>query len=265
MADISKLLLKLREAGIKLSENVGDDLVFKLSEEAQKAHGLPRDITIPKKSIEGAFGSVKMKDTTQDPIGRVLLADKNSTTLPEMLQAKEQSDLMNWEKVFSNIDLNKVREKVANNTPLSLEEHAALVDSVKVEADNHTTTSKLNDKILRKKSAEEVTQEIPLQQLKNKTVAGITASPMASNVDISPLPFIKEGFDKYQAVKNSLTDKIAEQIDLTPDKSTKDDIQSILNVAADPINFIPGAPGMAAGALQLGLESKLADKLRRGR
>jgi hypothetical protein len=44
-------------------------------------------------------------------------------------------------------------------------------------------------------------------------------------------------------------------MDLTKDKSAEGDIKNILGMVMDPTNYIPGAPGLAAGALQMGLES----------
>jgi hypothetical protein len=95
----------------------------------------------------------------------------------------------------------------------------------------------------------------------------------APPIDMSPLDDFKSIFNNYNKAKDALIEKTAEQMDFTKDSSAKNTIQNVLGLVgmvADPMNLIPGAPGLAAGALQMGLESlpekkqsRLNDLLRR--
>lgn len=79
-------------------------------------------------------------------------------------------------------------------------------------------------------------------------MAGAAAIPQA---DMSPVPFLKQAANAYNKVKNAVYEPLANQLDLTKDKSAKDDIQSLLSTFADPVNLVPGAAGVALGGLQM--------------
>lgn len=282
MSGLSALLGKLNKAGVKLTENVGDNLVFKVSEEAQKAYGLGKEITIPKSRIEGGYGKVSLEKPPKEVLGEVLPAEKSTTTLPEILQAKEQGDLLKREAAIQSVDLSKVREKLASKSTITPQEHAALVQSVKDEAYAHDVATKAKDikelkgdtpleRVLDPEVTQDITNKKPIKEMmeelqkikKEAKVAGIAAIPASESADMSPLPYIKEGYERYKAAKDALLEKGAEQMDLTKDRSATEDIAGALGLVADPINLIPGAPGIAASALQMGLESKLLNKLRK--
>lgn len=86
-----------------------------------------------------------------------------------------------------------------------------------------------------------------------KIAAGAAAVP---TVDVSPLPYIKQGVDWYhENVSDPLKKTFVNQMDLTPDKSMKDDF--LLNMASEavnPINYIPGAGGMLMQGIEAGAE-----------
>lgn len=100
-------------------------------------------------------------------------------------------------------------------------------------------------------------------------MAGAGAVPMAG-ADVNPIEPLKAVYGYYDKLKNMFTDPLAEQLDLTKDRSAKEGIKSTLNMAADPINLVPGAPGLALGLGQAVLtpeddaKKRALDKLVRG-
>lgn len=267
MANLSEVLMKLKNAGMSLVESTGDDLVFKVPKELQQSHGLAETIIIPRKNLEGGFGKVTAV-APEEKIGMVLTAPSTKTSLTEMLQAKAQSNLMKKEDQLANVNLSKVREKLMNKSPITPIEHEALVKSVKDEVEAHTKATSLKDiERMKKETAlaksldSEVTQD--LSSPSGVKAAGMLAIPATNAVDMSPLDDIKAGYDRYKAAKDALMEAAAKQIDLTKDKSASEDISKVLGLVADPTNYIPGAPGLAAGALQLGLEALTESKVQK--
>lgn len=99
-------------------------------------------------------------------------------------------------------------------------------------------------------------------------MAGAGAVPMT---DISPIEPLKSAYGYYDKLKNLFTDPLANQLDLTKDKSAKDGIKDTLNFAGDPINYIPGPVGIGLGLGQAILtpesdaKSRALDKLMKGK
>lgn len=79
-------------------------------------------------------------------------------------------------------------------------------------------------------------------------MAGAAAIPKA---DMSPIPYLKQAANAYNKVKKAVYEPLANQLDLTKDKSAKDDIQSMLSTFADPVNLVPGIAGAALGGLTM--------------
>ncbi len=77
--------------------------------------------------------------------------------------------------------------------------------------------------------------------------------------DINPLESFKgiqenilePVMSKYNKLKSYVTDPLSKQLDLTKDKSASKDLKTALDMGLDPINLIPGAPGIGAGLLQM--------------
>jgi hypothetical protein len=90
-----------------------------------------------------------------------------------------------------------------------------------------------------------------------KKLGGVApALAMQLNKDISPLTVLGQAVDKYQEIKNSVYSKIAEQLDLTKDKSAKEGMTDLLNFGADPMNLIPGTMGLAVPLLEQALAGR---------
>jgi hypothetical protein len=87
-------------------------------------------------------------------------------------------------------------------------------------------------------------------------LAGTAAIPAA---DINPLEAFKgvqenilePVMSKYNKLKSYVTDPLSKQLDLTKDKSASKDLKTALDMGLDPVNLIPGAPGIGAGLLQM--------------
>jgi hypothetical protein len=87
-------------------------------------------------------------------------------------------------------------------------------------------------------------------------LAGTAAIP---TTDINPLEAFKgvqenilePVMSKYNKLKSYVTDPLSKQLDLTKDKSASKDLKTALDMGLDPVNLIPGAPGIGAGLLQM--------------
>lgn len=79
-------------------------------------------------------------------------------------------------------------------------------------------------------------------------LAGASAAPIDQ---VSPIGPLKSAATAYNNVKNKIADTLANQMDFSPDKSQKGFISGALSMALDPVNLIPGAAGLGAGALQM--------------
>lgn len=81
-------------------------------------------------------------------------------------------------------------------------------------------------------------------------LAGAGAVPMTDNFK-NPLDYIKDAASAYETTKNKILKPVANQMDLTKDKSAADDIQSILSAVVDPVNLVNGPVGLGLGAAQM--------------
>lgn len=87
-------------------------------------------------------------------------------------------------------------------------------------------------------------------------LAGTAAIPAA---DINPLEAFKgvqenilePVVSRYNKLKSYITEPLSKQLDLTKDKSASKDLKTALDMGLDPVNLIPGAAGIGAGALQI--------------
>lgn len=74
------------------------------------------------------------------------------------------------------------------------------------------------------------------ENMKNKLAAGV-AVPIST--DMSPLPFLEKGIKKYDEFKDKVTSKLAEQLDLSKSKDTKENIKDVLDFTLDPLDNSP--------------------------
>jgi len=81
-------------------------------------------------------------------------------------------------------------------------------------------------------------------------MAGAGAVPSVSE-QMNPLPFFKNAASAYSSGIDKIYDKLASEMDLTKDKSAKEGLKTGMKLALDPINLIPGAAGLGAGAMQM--------------
>lgn len=65
-------------------------------------------------------------------------------------------------------------------------------------------------------------------------VIGMTQVP-----DMSPIPILKEGIKKYDEVKEKITDKLANELNLSKNEQDKNAIKEVLSNTLDPVDFTP--------------------------
>ena len=83
--------------------------------------------------------------------------------------------------------------------------------------------------------------------------------------DMNPLPMLKQGYDAYKSGLSKVQGALANQLDMTPDKSATEDLKTGLSIAADPTNFIPGVGGVAATGIDAMLSQIPENKLNKTR
>jgi hypothetical protein len=66
----------------------------------------------------------------------------------------------------------------------------------------------------------------------------------------NPLDLIGEGVGKYEDLKKAVLRKAAEQMNFSGIPEDTENLTEALSFAADPINAVPGAPGVGLGLLQ---------------
>jgi hypothetical protein len=90
-------------------------------------------------------------------------------------------------------------------------------------------------------------------QIDPKKVAAIApmANPFSSSDEMNPANLAKKGLGYYEKAKDALYRPLANQLDLTKDKSATDDMTDALKTIGDPVNFVPGGAGVALGAMQM--------------
>jgi hypothetical protein len=232
-------LKALAQLGIHLGEGVSDDVARKVLEIAEKrAKDTGRVIVSPEKEAE---------------LGRVLMPTSRKTSLDEMKQAADQVSALRRER-------NAIPSSVEASSP-SLEEIKQASEQADVmKKEGFTTEAPIEN---RKRTIKEMMDELSqvkenLNTDKTKKAAGMLAMPLSAKmkpVDMNPLEDIKYGYDQYKKAKDAVNDKLAEQLDLTPNKDVKQNLKGALNLVVDPINLTTGPVGMGLGALQMGLDT----------
>lgn len=95
----------------------------------------------------------------------------------------------------------------------------------------------------------------------SKLIAGAGAVPLSgqdfdlmdtmSNFNQEVIqPLTQPVVSRFNKLKSMFTEPLANQLDLTKDKSQKRNIKQVLDMAVDPTNALGGIPGLAAGAIQ---------------
>jgi putative intracellular protease/amidase len=86
-----------------------------------------------------------------------------------------------------------------------------------------------------------------------KKLAGVlTGAKVGSDqVDMNPLNDIKAGLGYYDKAKEAITKPLARQLNIGNNPKDESYINEGLKTGLDPINYIPGPAGLAAGAVQM--------------
>lgn len=83
-------------------------------------------------------------------------------------------------------------------------------------------------------------------------MAGALAAPMGKEVvDMNPLQDIKASLGYYEKAKEAITKPLASQLNIGKNPQDEAMINEALKLGLDPVNYIPGAGGVAAGAVQM--------------
>ena len=95
---------------------------------------------------------------------------------------------------------------------------------------------------------ESIKPKIPI----NGLTSGIISKNISNNsTNMSPIPYLSDAASAYKSGLGKVHDTLANEMDFTKDKSTKEDLKAVMGLILDPVNLIPGAAGVGAGALQL--------------
>lgn len=88
-------------------------------------------------------------------------------------------------------------------------------------------------------------------------LAGVSAVPAMSTQDtMNPLKPLGKIMDAYDEGKDKLMDYLANQLDLTKDKSAKEDIKDITSMALDPLNVVNLPASLAVEGVRAMSEKK---------
>jgi hypothetical protein len=232
---------KLAKLGIHIGEDVSDDIAKKLLEKATEAQK------------NGKFGKIINKFSSENPeFGKVLMADKPSTSLAEMNEARDQALAINRERDW--LKSQKELPKPGRDQIQEARQQAEVMRNEGFTADVPASPSPKN-KTLKEMMADlnKVKEEAHLGDAAKKSAAGMLVGQQAP-IDMSPLPYLKKGYEAYKGLKDKVFGAAANQMDLTKDKSATEGLKTGMDLALDPLNYIPGGIGMALGGLQTGLE-----------
>jgi hypothetical protein len=239
------VIAKLAALGIHIGEDVSDDIAKKLLEKVTEAQN------------NGKFGKIIHKFNSENPdFGKILIADKPSTSLKEMREASDQAMAINKERYWLKAQEAKAKKL---NTPARDEvmEARAQADAMRNEGFTADVPASPSPKPQTLKEMmqdlKKIKEEKELTNFAKKSAAGMLVAPQAS-VDMSPLPYLKKGYEAYKGLKDRVFGAAADQMDLTKDKSATEGLKTGMDLALDPLNYIPGGVGMAIGGLQTGLE-----------
>lgn len=94
-------------------------------------------------------------------------------------------------------------------------------------------------------------------------MAGGLAAPIGKQaIDMNPIEAIKTGLGYYEKAKEAVTRPLAQQLNIGKNPQDEKFINQSLKIVLDPINFIPGAAGLGAGAIQMLTPSEEEIKMR---
>jgi hypothetical protein len=97
-------------------------------------------------------------------------------------------------------------------------------------------------------------------KMKKAAGMGVGLGGLSVEETMDPLPTVRKVVNTYRDVKNKVLEPIANRIDLTKDKSSVEDAKTVLGLALDPTNLVPGGGGASLGALQMAIpESSESD------
>jgi len=165
-----------------------------------------------------------------------------------------------------------IRQKRMNKIPLTPEEEKFFVEKFSQSVEQADKEAQMA-RILKSEKEQGVPERRPqagfeetlppqqaLEDVMNKKKAsgmalGLPISGSLGQVDMNPLKDIKAGYEAYKGAKEKVYDKLAEQLDLTPEKAVKGQLKGAMDVTLDPLNVLMGPAGMGLGALQMGLEA----------
>lgn len=227
---------KLAKLGVNLSQDVGDDVARKVLEKAEELQKAKQ------------FGKTIVKEEIPQ-YGKVIHVPDRKTTLQEAMQAAQQKKVIDAERNLNPSLEPKQAQDQSNilkqeGTPLPPEQRTGKNTSIK-----------------------EMLEELNrIKKEKDATVKGMALGlpvTQVPQVDMNPLPDIKAGYEAYKGLKDQLYDKLATQLDVTPDKAVKQDLKGAMDIALDPLNAAIGPVGMGLGAVQMGLEALPSEKASR--
>lgn len=226
------------------------DQVFGPKEQRMKALGYN-----PDKPFTEIKTAEKYKYTTNPELVKQLEASgqKGETIFVKdfspdnVMRLGKQSDIERAKELASIKDRNLIGGKLMDD----IVEQASVVDSKPVF--NEATSSYDIPKgiIVRDKDA----AFDPRFASSFNKFAGAAAIPSV-NTDLSPLPYLQSALSKYNEIKKDLADYLANELDMTKDKSTKKDLSEAIEMVADPLNLASPGIGLSLEALNELLSNK---------
>lgn len=82
-------------------------------------------------------------------------------------------------------------------------------------------------------------------------MAGGLAGAKLPQTDMSPLGDIKKGLGIYEQAKEAVTKPLARQLNIANNPQDEAAFNTLLKTVGDPVNYIPGAAGIGASAMQI--------------
>lgn len=90
-----------------------------------------------------------------------------------------------------------------------------------------------------------------------KILAGVGTLPASQQMNLENTvnnfseDIVQPIVSRYEKLKSMITNPLAQQLDLTKDKSETENLKQALDIGLDPTNLVGGVPGAAIGGLQL--------------
>lgn len=201
-------------------------------------------VDIPKSKIAGGYGNVRRMLDNEPSLGEVYHDPSGRKTLDELKQHKVQKEVIEKESDEAKKAIEKEVDPLAEKT----QEHG-----VHLEDDADPI-----ERIRREKEAAALAH-------RNKKVggfAGLMGASQAAHDEMNPMNPLKEigyavkpAYDAYNKIKDKFFTSGAKQLDFTG--QTPEIVKpaaAAMNMVGDPLNYVPGGVGMAAGAAQMGLD-----------